>query len=176
MPSPFEAWSAGCRQECRRVAGDAAAMRSRGVLERARSRPRSGDEDLFSHDRHCGAGTRDVDRLTPVSGIRLQGVPLPPMLRLVGLLMVLAGLFGMQDLADHRTGGIGAVGHAEMSEMPMGSHSAHVGDVPTSLASHAGEPARAEVAHSYPGEEKFIAYPGRGPDPPSLFALSIQRC
>jgi hypothetical protein len=91
--------------------------------------------------------------------------------------------------------------------------------VPTSLASHAGEPARAEVAHSYPGDagidmtmtmtamcvailaigwlallwllpgsherpvlcisrrrEKFIAYPGRGPDPPSLFALSIQRC
>jgi len=74
------------------------------------------------------------------------------MLRLIGLLMVLACLLGMQDLADHRPGGLAAAAHAVRSETPMVSHSAHVGDVPTSLVSHVGAPARAEVVDSYPGD------------------------
>jgi hypothetical protein len=142
-------------------------------------------------------------------------------LRLAGLILVLAGLFGMHGLGGHDAAAMGSASLAGMAEMPMSAAAAAAGV--TSEPSHQigrigtqGEPETDAVGASDAGgmgmgmtamcvailaaglialvrflvggrvrsvlwmlarqTRAALQHPGRDPDPPSLIALSIQRC
>ena len=149
-----------------------------------------------------------------------------PGLRLAGLILVLAGLFGMHGLGGHDAvamGSLSEVGMAGMAEMPMGAARADAGVTTAGLGLHMSQvstqsrrPATDTVGASGPGgmgmgmtvmcvavlaaglialvrlllggrvrsvlwmlarrARAVLQHRGRDPDPPSLIALSIQRC
>jgi hypothetical protein len=144
-----------------------------------------------------------------------------PGLRLAGLILVLAGLFGMHGLGGHDAAAMGSVPQAGMAEIPMSAAAAAAGL--TAAPSHQieqvgtqGHPDTHVVGASGPGgmgmgmtamcvailaaglialvrfllggrlrsvlwmlarhTRAVLQHLGRAPDPPSLIALSIQRC
>ena len=147
-----------------------------------------------------------------------------PGLRLAGLVLVLAGLFGMHGLGGHDAVAMGSLpedGMAGMAEMPMGAARADAGVMaePGHQIGQVSTPSAPEtdaVNASGPGgmgmgmtamcvailaaalialvrfllggrvrpllwmlarrAQAVLQHRGRDPDPPSLIALSIQRC
>jgi hypothetical protein len=109
-------------------------------------------------------------------------------LRLGGLLVVLGGVLGMHGLDNHGGAGMGAVGHADMAASAHITAATHgTGYAVLAQISHeataaapamTGSGGRAGRAWAWvsPGCARPPAAPGRDPDPPSLFSLSIQRC
>ena len=142
-----------------------------------------------------------------------------PGLRLAGLILVLAGLFGMHGLGGHEAAAMGSAPQAGMAEMPMSAAAADAGVMAqpghqTGRISTRSTPETHAVGASGPGgmgmtamcvailaaglvalvrfllggrvrsvlwmlarqTRAVLQHPGRDPDPPSLVALSIQRC
>lgn len=144
-----------------------------------------------------------------------------PGLRLAGLILVLAGLFGMHGLGGHEAAAMGSASQAGMAELPMSAAAADAG-VTAGLGHQIEQvgtqsaPGPDAVGASGPGgmgmgmtamcvailaaglialvrfllggrvrsvlwmlarqARAVLRQPGRDPDPPSLIALSIQRC
>ena len=170
----------------------------------------------------CTRTRGTVDRLGTVSIPQsVSATSARPSLRLAGLLMVLAGLFGMHGLAGHGDGGMETSSRTAMTGMSMSPVAAGVHALVTDVGDHAkplaGQAQRAvegarvpgnvgmdmnmaamcmailaaaliallrlllgrrvvPVWWSLPRQVKAMVCPGREPDPPSLTALSIQRC
>ena len=144
-----------------------------------------------------------------------------PGLRLAGLILVVAGLFGMHGLGGHDAGAMGSAPQAVMQEMPMSAAAADAGvmakpDHQIGQVSTQSQPETDAVGASGPGgmdmgmtamcvailaaglialvrfllggrvrsvlwklarqAQAVLQHRGRKPDPPSLIALSIQRC
>ena len=158
-----------------------------------------------------------VTRMRSVT--RLSAAPAPSALRLLGLLVVVAGLFGMHGLASHGVDGMDVVPGTAMTAQSMtaslmsidappvgvGAEEMAAIERPQSLESnksgHGGMDmsiammcvailgaALLFLARRLRGERSFwviaarrhharlILHPGRGPTPPLLMELSIQRC